>query len=64
MKMNTDNIKSKFSPITVRFTREFLVGADWNDKLTSETDNDKVYEDLENEFFFNYSSTYVFPQSD
>ena len=30
---------SKFSPITVRFTREFLVGADWNDKLTSETDN-------------------------
>ena len=34
-----NNIKSKFSPITVRFTREFLVGADWNDKLTSETDN-------------------------
>ena len=35
--MNTK--MSKFSPITVRFTREFLVGADWNDKLTSETDN-------------------------
>lgn len=32
--------------------------------MTSETENDIVYEELEDNQFFGYQSTYVFPQSD
>lgn len=32
--------------------------------MTSETENDKIYNLLEDEQFYGYTSTYVFPQSD